>query len=183
MKYSQGPQSMRILPRCWIGMLTLQLVGCSNIPGSPSPDRATLARRQAVWAGTHRVHDVADVYGGKNEFSMVLVISPNTPPVFQSWSQSETRVTPSSTARRIAAIPGEVAEYRASDLSGGVESLQRHSVNKLVKASFNRDYTMLTLLYRDSAFDGLLKRTFRLDESTEPPRVVGDEGSVYTKTH
>jgi hypothetical protein len=172
---------MRALPLLLLALLALALAGCATASRAPSVDAATLARRQAAWAGAHRVYDAYLEYGGKNEVSMDLILSPTTPPVFRSWSEAESRVTPSSSARRVAAIPGEVAEYRSSDLSGGAESPQRQSRNKLVKASFDPDYTVLTLLYRDSAFDGLLKRTFRLDESTEPPRVVGDEGSVYTK--
>ena len=165
----------------WFAAIALALTGCASAPHAPTADPDTIARRQTVWAGAHQVRHAALEYGGENEATMTLVLSPTTPPVFQSWSESETRVTPSSVTRRRAAIPGEIVATRASELSGGDESVQQQFRNALVKASFDPDYTTLTLLYRDSSFDGLLKRSFRLDESTEPHRVIGDEGSVYTK--
>jgi hypothetical protein len=164
-----------------IALTACCLSGCSTVSRAPNADPATVARRQAAWTGIHQVNYAYLQHGGENDVSMSLILSPALPPFFQSWSEAETRVTSSSSVRRVAAIPGEVAEYRSSDLSGGAESLQRASRNTLVKASFDPGYTTLTLLYLNSAFHGLLQRSFRLDESAEPPVVVGDEGSVYTK--
>jgi hypothetical protein len=149
-------------------------------PSAETSREATLAHRQAAWTGSHHVYYAYLQYGGENEVSKNLILSPTIPPVFQSWSETATRLTPSSTTRNHAAIPGEVSTTRASDLSGGVENTQHQSHNKLVKAIFDPDYTTLTLHYRNSAFDGLLKRSFRLDESSQPSVIVGDEGSIYT---